>query len=336
MKGTEHPNNPVSEDTLEALFRHASAREKPPHEDELAIRQALHEQWKELTRKSKRRRTFMTWAAVASVALTVVVVTNLEKRPASDLPVIEIAQVEKLQGQVLIQPGGDSTGKNLEPEVALEPGNRILSAENSGLAIRWIDGESIRVDEHTELRLTSASEIELVSGKIYLDTNDAESGSKLVITTPSGTVRHLGTRYMTEVSAGGTSVSVREGRVQVLHSKWAAEASGGEQLNVNVAGDYDLEPVVTYGPRWQWSEELAPAFVYNGRSIADFLAWVAHETGRVVEFSSPEAEQLATETQLRGQVDLEPMRALTLVMQTSDLTSEVNAGSIVVALLVEN
>jgi len=336
MNGTEHPNNPAKENTLEELFRHASVREKPPHEDEQAIRQALHEQWKELTRKNKRRRTFMTWAAVASVALAVVVGLNLGKNPVSNVPVMEIAQVEKLEGRVLNQPSGDSTGINLESSAVLEPGNRIVSAEKSGLAIRWMSGESIRVDEHTELRLTSASAMELVSGRIYLDTSDAETSSKLVITTPSGTIRHLGTRYMTEVSAGGTSVSVREGRVQVLHSKWAAEASAGEQLNVNVAGGYELEPVVTYGPRWQWTEELAPAFISNGRTIADFVAWVAHETGRVVEFSSPQAEQLAAETQLRGQVDLEPMRALTLVMQTSDLTSEIDAGSIVVALLVEN
>ena len=204
------------------------------------------------------------------------------------------------------------------------------------MAIRWLNGESIRLDEHTKLRLKSAVEIELIAGRIYVDTAGAGPIAELLITTPAGQVRHLGTRYMTTVSAGGTSVSVREGQVLLEAQGVETVAGRGEQLKVNASGAHSLEMISTYGPLWQWTEELAPVFSSDGRSIADFLDWVARESGRVVEFASPQAEKLAGDTLLRGQVEMEPMRALNVVMQTSDLASEVSAGMIVVRLLAED
>ena len=64
--------------------------------------------------------------------------------------------------------------------------------------------------------------------------------------------------------------------------------------------------------------------------MADFLDWAARESGRVVVFDSPEAEKLASDTLLRGKVEMDPMRALTVMMETSDLASEVTAGMIIV------
>jgi len=233
---------------------------------------------------------------------------------------------------VLVQSSGDPAAQSLEVSAELEVGQQILSALNSRMAIRWLNGESIRLDENTELRLNSASEIDLRAGRIYVDTAEAGPTAELAITIPAGLVRHLGTRYMTAVSADGTSVSVREGQVLLEAQGVETVADRGEQLKVNTAGAHSLEKISVYGSQWQWTEELAPAFSSDGRSIADFLDWVAHESGRVVEFDSPEAEKMANDTQLRGQVEMEPMSALAVVMQTSDLASEISAGTIVVRL----
>jgi ferric-dicitrate binding protein FerR (iron transport regulator) len=320
---------------LEELFRHASARERPPLEDEQAIRQALHTEWSDLTRHRKRRKAGLILAA-ASVFLAVIVAQNLLNRPQSTGPAMQLAAVEKLKGDILIHFPGSPETRTLDASGKLESGQRIVSGVNSRMAIRWLNGESIRVDEHTELSLESAAGITLLAGRIYVETADARSATELIITTPAGKIRPLGTRYMTTVSAAGTAVSVREGQVLVAAHGVETLADRGEQVKVNASGDHSLELISTYGTRWQWTEELAPVFASDGRSIAEFLDWVAHESGRNVAFASPEAEKLASETLLRGQLEMEPMRALTVVMQTSDLASRISSGTIVVHLSVED
>jgi ferric-dicitrate binding protein FerR (iron transport regulator) len=336
MNGTEHYKDHSRKDNLEELFRHASVRERPPLENEQAIRQALHAEWSGMTRHRKQRRVVVAWAAAASVFFAVIVGLNLVQSPESGGPAMQLATVEKLTGTVLVQPPREQATQSPAVSAALEAGQRILSAGNSRMAIRWLNGESIRLDENTELRLDSTGEIDLLAGRIYVDTAEAGPTAELAITTPAGLVRHLGTRYMTAVSADGTSVSVREGQVMLEAQGVESVADRGEQLKVTASGAHSLEMISTYGSLWQWTEELAPAFSSDGRSMADFLNWVARESGREVEFASPEAEKVANDTLLRGQVEMEPMRALTVVMQTSDLAPEISAGTIVVRLLARN
>jgi ferric-dicitrate binding protein FerR (iron transport regulator) len=336
MTSTEHHGDQSSKDNLKELFRHASARERPPAEKELAVLQALHAEWSGLARHRKWRKAVIALAAAASIFLALIVGWNQVQSPQSPGPAMHLAAVEKLTGTVLVQSSGDPATQSLEVSGTLETGQQIVSADDSRVAIRWLNGESIRMDEHTKLRLNSATGIELLAGRIYVDTTGASPIAELLITTPAGLVRHLGTRYMTTVSAGGTSVSVREGQVLLEAQGVETVASRGEQLNVNASGAHSLEMISTYGSLWQWTEELAPVFSSDGRSMADFLDWVARESGRVVEFASPRAEKLARDTLLRGQVEMEPMHALNVVMQTSDLAPEVNAGTIVVRLPTED
>jgi hypothetical protein len=255
---------------------------------------------------------------------------HYQKYEASRL--IQVAVVEKQRGSIRVLPGASGNAQNHGEPAVLMSGQQIVTGKNSGLALRWLNGESIRLHENTELRLTSAGEINLLAGKIYLDTDEADSGGELYVSTPAGMVRHIGTRYMTAVSVTGTSVSVREGRVKLDTQGVETLAASGDQLQVNTSGSLVRKTIPTYGDLWQWTEELAPAFSSDGRSMADFLDWVAHESGRSVEFASPAAQKLASETLLRGKVDLDPMRALAVVLQTSDLMSETSAGTIIVRL----
>ena len=336
MKGTEHHQDHKRKqehehgDRLEDLFRNVSARERPTSEVEQAVRVALYVEWTGMTRHSKKRRVIISWAIAASIGLVFIAGLSLLRSPQVLEPVMPLATVEKLNGAVLVKSSGGGARHSLATSGLLETGQRIQTRLDSGIAIRWHNGESIRLDENTELSLQSANEIDLLTGRIYVDTTAAGASTKLLIATPAGLVRHLGTRYMTSVSANGTSVSVRDGRVLVEAQGVETVAEGGEQLRVDVAGAHSLGAISIYGPMWQWAEELAPAFSSDGRSMADFLNWVARESGRVVEFDSLEAEKLAGDTLLRGKVEMDPMRALRVMMETSDLTSEVTVGMIIV------
>ena len=71
----------------------------------------------------------------------------------------------------------------------------------------------------------------------------------------------------------------------------------------------------------------------DGRTIAEMLDWAGRETGRRIEYASAEAARAARETELRGSIDLEPMRAIELVLPTGNLRGEVHNGVIGVSLI---
>lgn len=332
MTGTKSQKQHPERDNVAELFRHASVRERPAAEDEQAIRKALHAEWSGMTRRRHIRKALFGLAAAASVILAVMVAVSMGRTPEPADPSIRVATIEKQLGTIRVLPGGSRDARIGEDLLALTIGQQIVTGRNSGLALSWLNGESIRLDESTELVLTSEAEIDLLAGKIYVDTEATDPGRELRIATPAGLVRHVGTRYMTTVSAGVTSVSVREGRVLLEKQGVETLADSGDQLRIDASGTLVVQAVPSYGALWQWTEELAPIFPSDGRSMTDFLDWVAHESGREIEFASPAARRLADETRLRGEVDMDPMHALPVVLQTSDLVSEINAGTIVVRL----
>jgi len=338
MKGTEDITSKArkdraEKDILEDLFQYASARERPSAHDEEAIREALHSQWREMARRRYWRRIMISVAAAASVALAVWLPLNLQRGPEVPGPTLQLATVDKVIGNVLVHPGGSEPAYITKPSRALKTGQRIVTGNESWLGLRWEDGSSLRMDQESEVRFTSRGEVELVRGRLYADTQGADPmGSSPVILTPAGRVRHLGTQYMTHVSERVTRVSVREGKVALGEPGEQTVALGGEQLIVDISGTRNREEIQLYGAFWDWAQSLAPAFVSDGRSISDFLDWVGRESGRDVTFASPQAEQVAAHTLLRGSVELEPMRALMVMLQTTDLVSEVSAGTIVVTL----
>ena len=189
-------------------------------------------------------------------------------------------------------------------------------------------------DEFTRLLLISETDFELLSGRVYIDSHadvtKPHSKSELVIHTPFGRVQHLGTQYMAKLTVGSVIISVRQGSVAVTGHSGKSIAEGGQKLSVSSQGQVSLAPIAVYGKNWLWIEEISPGFSMNGRSLADFFDWVSRESGRSLEYGSVAAETLARDTVMRGggTIDLQPMRALELMLQTSDLVAEVHTGVI--------
>ena len=213
---------------------------------------------------------------------------------------------------------------------ALETGQQVSTAHEAGFSALWQNGVVLRVDQNSRVRLISETGIQLVSGRVYVDTSRAGSSSVgPFVSTPAGPVRHVGTRYMVAVNLGSTSVSVRAG--SVLFGDDQEAASSGERLVLGASGERRREVIPIYGDHWQWTEDLVQPFDSDGRTVVEFLTWVERETGRTVHYASPVVQSLAAETRLRGEIDLGPMPALELVMQSTDLKSEVVQGTILVS-----
>lgn len=340
MNGSEQESRPGGPDRIEQLLRNTEARERPSAADEQAIRETLHGEWQATVRRRRWRQ--IGWAGSGVVAALVLVVVALQRPgpvPHAGVDAVQLARVETTTGRARIQSGGDIGFATGQTGTALHAGQAIETVGTARLALRWRDGSSVRIDERTAVRLTPEGEVELVRGRVYVDAGASTAASQApVILTPAGPVRHLGTQYMVSVKgvsvegakmdAGATRISVREGRVALTAGGMQSTASSGEELSVGPDGQRHRRSISVWGEDWRWAESLAAPYAGNGRSMAEFLTWVGRETGRRIEFASAAAEQLAGETELRGAIELEPMRALELALQTSNLTHIVDNGVI--------
>ncbi len=328
MKGTENERAHEAGDGMEALFRHASARERPPAADESAIREALHAEWRSAARNRKRRRA-VALAAAASLVLAVVAGLLNSNRLDRSGPGPILAEADRVVGPVTVKTPRDGKLSRVDPAANLSAGETVFTRSGAWLALRWRNGASLRLDQNTRIYLRPDSSLELEHGQVYVDTGVAGgTGDELLIRTPAGTVRHLGTRYIAAVSGGNTTVRVRAGRVAVDSSDRQAVADSGEQLSVDTTGTVRIDPIPVHGPLWAWAAEIAPAWNSDGKTVRELLEWVTRETGLPVRFETARARAMASETLLHGEVELPPMAALAAILQTTDLEFENCEGMI--------
>jgi len=335
MNSTDNKRPDNSDELFESLFANAATRRKAPGDEEDRIRGQLHTQWQEMTGARRRRRRVTGVAIAASFVLVALVSTGIFNRPGAPMTPETLASVDKIDGRVMVDLS-DGRAQDVQSNTALESGSVLTTAYDARLAFSWTAGESIRLDENSRLRLISASEIELLNGRVYVDSHAdrllSSAGNALTIDTAFGRVRHIGTQYMTSLTHDQVAVSVRQGSVLVLREDIESIAKPGQQLRISSGGDVSLTSIQSYGENWQWVEAISPGFALDGRSLADFLAWVASESGHSLSYASAVVESLAIDTVMHGSVNLEPMRALEMMLQTSDLVARVENGKILVDL----
>ena len=202
-------------------------------------------------------------------------------------------------------------------------------------AVSWNAGGCRRIDEKTRVSLTGNDRIQLHSGRLHYDSKSLYSNQQplvnLLIETPYGTVRHMGTQFMADLAGGALSVSVREGEVAISGDSIETLVLAGEQVIINESGIKARQSILPYADEWKWVEEIAPAYELDGRSMDEFLQWIGRESGFLIEYETESAKSLAEETILHVKIDLPPMKALEIMFQTADLVYELHGGVILVS-----
>lgn len=325
-------NDKSGKDTLKQLFQHASARPKAPPEDEMAIREATLEEWHQVIRARRRKRQVVAFAIAASLVLVVTVIINMQSLQRPEHAGQQIASIDHWSGQVHVRGRNDTLGEQRAmTDTDLQAGHVLRTVGDSRLALDWMSGESLRIDENSELLLVSAKEIRLNYGRVYIDTQNAgDSSGTFLIETTIGTIEHIGTQYMTAINDGQLEVTVREGEVRIQADSTVSSAHRGERLSIDPSGALRRTEMPTYGGDWEWVAEVTPAFGLDGVSAHSFIQWAGRESGRKVIYSNEQTRELALETQLRGNIDLQPLRALKLILLTTDLEAVVEGGDILV------
>jgi len=219
---------------------------------------------------------------------------------------------------------------------ALHAGETLATASNGRLALALADNVSVRLDRDTQIVLVSARRISISRGALYVDsgTRTPAREAELLVDTPAGAVRHVGTQYETRVLGSEVRIAVREGKVELYTSGGAMHsASAGEQITISSAGNVMRSAISPYDERWNWVSATAPPFNINGRSVAEFMTWVARELGREVVYADAQARAEAERVLLNGSISgLSPEEALAAVLPTTPLRSELRNGQLVVSL----
>jgi ferric-dicitrate binding protein FerR (iron transport regulator) len=289
------------------------------------IRAVVENEWRASTALHRRSRALRRWgwaslsAAVVVIALTTTWFAKHAREPAV------FGSITRSDGNGIdVRHVGDP----------LRAGDTV-SAHAPMLVSVAAGGGSLRIAADSTVDITSATEIRLERGKIYVDLPPAPAPVRLNVWTHAGMIEHVGTGFEVLSDDDGVRIRVREGRIRLSAVSRATGTSNvvladaGTELLAASGGGVVQRPVPTFGSDWLWVASLAPTYEIEGQPLLNFLQWVSRELGRRLEFGDSEARDIAARTILHGSIrDHEPLDALANVLATTSLRYEILGDTI--------
>jgi len=308
MTTRDENSMPTTDDDIAGVIRAAGRRPVPP---EAAYEQVLSAATATWNSKVRRRRQNI-WlgrlaATVAAVSLGLGVWFGFNDTP------VTVARVTLVRGEVQIL-GEDARWQPLLPGNPVMGAGEIRTLGDAGSALRLSSGVQLRVAADTQLRLLTANEIELKSGRLYVDSDRFSVGDDLRLFTAFGEVRDIGTQFQVDVDSNQLRVRVREGQVSINRGGVYVKGAIGEELNIDRQGQVERNPIATHGEPWHWAESLADPFEPQQRTLRELLNWVARETGYALKMDASAERSCAAEKLSGRAIELTPLEALEVHM----------------------
>jgi hypothetical protein len=247
--------------------------------------------------------------------------------PPLPAPVPSGVSVERVEG--LARTGSQSP---LAVGAILARDSQVTTAAGARAALRAPTGHSVRLDVATTLRIASGGSFGLERGAIYVDSGpSSHNGPGIRIETPLGAIEDRGTQFAARFD-GGLTVSVREGSVAVATPSERLVAEAGQALRIDSSGRVTRTAASVAGADWAWAETIAPTMAIEGRTLQEFLDWVARERGVRVRFENVEIAAKAPGIVLNGSIEgMTLEQAAASVLATSGLTGRWEPGALVVS-----
>lgn len=307
-------------DVLAELVRAGGRRPVPAEDDYGRVFTASQRAWRQAVRSRRTRRRYLALAAsVAVLAIGGAIVSQL----APPTPLRVIASTAVIGGQVLaLVPGTDEWRAVDGAGVGWIAGTRLRTSADSRVSLDLASGGSLRVDESTEMTLTSSERLVLIAGTMYFDSGVTTGAGTLEVITSHGVVREIGTQFEVMSTSAALRVRVREGSVEIEREQQLAGLTGaaGEQLRIDSAGGVERGPFSPVDPAWSWAIALADVPTIDGRPLTELLDWVARETRHELRFADTATENQAHDVILRGSLaNATPLEALEAALATTDL-----------------
>jgi len=302
----DETDNTNSDDAIAALVRLAGRRPPVPEDAARRVREAVHDEWLETIGRRRRTRWIGSAAVVAAAAATIVVL-NLTSPSTQPAP------------QRMVVAGGQTNGAVIYANDVYEVANGNTASLAWGKAI-------LRLDGGTRIRIASATELTLDRGAVYVDSNH----SGVVIHTPIGNVRDIGTQFEVRLAADRMRVRVREGRVDLQHGGATHSAEAGVELDADAQGGVTQHSIAKSGAEWDWVVRAAPPIHLDGRTLSEVVASVTREEGLTPTWADS-ASRNAASMRLHGDVPLTPEEALATALVASGLTSRTDGDRLIIA-----
>lgn len=306
MTRNEIRGGPPASDAIADLLRSAGPRATPDAQRMEAARAKVHAAWREAV--LERRRERWHWLAASLAAIAVGVLALLAWTGGRGGPVATVSRVAG-EARVLRE---DASQAGLQVGEKLNVGDQVETGSAGRVLLRWPEGIELRVDRESLLQIDAPTEMQLLRGTVYVDVSrDAPSADTFAVSTRFGDVRHVGTRFEVHVADDHVRVRVRDGKAAFSGHASSSPAfiEAGQQLLAD-SGTLKLEPApAIHDSAWDWTQQIAPVFELEGRSLSDALAWLSHESGLPVVYESEHLKQQAGQIVLRGSIEGLDLRA---------------------------
>lgn len=280
-------------DDIGRIIRHVGAREPVPSARAERARKNVHRHWQQEVARQAKPRNVGKYGLAASVLLASAAASFWMLTGA---PVPVVASVDRVLGDVQI-------AGHVAPHKNIEAGSQIETGSDSRIALRMSGGQSLRIDVGSAVTLISANHVSLERGALYIDTELAADPDPVLVTTPFGTARDIGTQFQVRLTESAFNVGVREGKV-VVESAGQPDigVDEGQQLAINVGGQHARQPLAFNDAGWQWVETIMPEFSLDGASLQQYLGWFARERGLVLIWANRNSQVNADLALLSGSI----------------------------------
>jgi ferric-dicitrate binding protein FerR (iron transport regulator) len=322
----------MSDEDIARVLKAAGPREHAPAEVERAVREHLRGEWREIVAERQgRRRRWTGFALAASVAVAAVSAWLLAAQPQGAAE--PVATMAVALDDVRVRGSWWDGWEVATAGRTLKAGESIETGANGRAALSLPGIASARLDHDTRVRLASADRILIDRGALYVDAGvESPADSRLVVETPAGAVRHVGTQYEVRVDGRAVRLRVREGRVEWRSPSGAVErGDAGDQLTIAADGAVSRAGAARYGETWDWIASTTPAIDIEGRPLAEFLSWAGRELGREVAYETPGLAADAARIVVHGSVaGLTPAEALDAVLATTSVRGRLDKERILI------
>ncbi len=317
-------------DVIADLVRAAGRRPDPPTADRDAVLRAASDAWRQAVRRRQRHQ--IAWGLAASILCVAVILRIVGSGPVQPDSSAQFGTVGSLQGEIAVRDTERAVWRPLRDGEMLGAGAQIRTPQAAAALIVPGTG-SIRLQPATLLAVQGRARLRLETGTVYVDADASAPGQGVQIETPFGVARDIGTVFELAADANGLRLRVRDGRVELGQQGGATvfDAAAGEELRLGNDGSIRRGSIDVTGAEWHWAEQLAKPFNPEGRRLAEFLRWVARETGRQLRFRSARDETLANSAVLHGATrNLAPMEALDLMLAATDFEYSLTPDSVLI------
>jgi ferric-dicitrate binding protein FerR (iron transport regulator) len=329
------PDDTDSDDVMRSLLQRSRAVPAVDARRVVQAREVVHAAWLDATAPPSRR--WLWTGAAAAIAVTAAVYglwrqptdnANLTSRAPSS-PIVAV--VQHVTGAVQVRDPGNNTGHLLRAGESLRPGAAISTGASGRGTMALPDGIEVRMDRGTTLRLEADHRVALDAGAVYVDTTSRSAlGAPILVSVQDAVVSDVGTRYEVRVFEDRMRVRVRDGLVRLRRGGRSHDAPAATELMMT-HDDVRVTRTSVFGADWDWIVAAARAPRVDGRSLAEFLAWVQRESGRDVRFEDRALERSASRTIVYGTVEgLTVDEALDIVLPSCGLTHRIDNGAITV------